>query len=273
MPQTKRYFEESEDLISGVSPDRPEFEALIRSKIGGRFKESVTPEKIGLAALIGDPTAKWSLRGFNSYEGIPTAQEIKDYAGPILEGKEPPAGKRIFGVGAGASPRTWAHEFRHDIERNEYNNRMLDVMYGSTSLPAYKANIEKVYEHLTRSDPENRKKSFEERYKIHYAPLEEKEKYVLNELKNSYASRREINEEMGTFSQIFNKDYIDKNFELNRSGAVGGTKGNKTLPKDILEFRSKFPFLNFIGRLEEPSSKKKATGGAIENTTHDRKLI
>lgn len=271
-PSTRRYFEESEDLISGVSPDRPEFEALIRSKIGGRFKESVTPEKIGLAALIGDPKAKWSLRGFQSREILPPEQ-IKEHAGPILEGKEPPAGKRIFGVGAGASPRTWAHEFRHDIERNEYNNRMLDVMYGSTSLPAYKANIEKVYEHLTRSDPENRKKSFEERYKIHYAPLEEKEKFVLDKLKNSYASGRELNEEMGAFSQIFDEGYIDKNFKLNRSGAVGGTKNGKTLPKDVLEFRSKFPFLNFIGRLEEPSTKKKATGGAIENTTHDRKLI
>lgn len=222
-PSTRRYFEESEDLISGVSPDRPEFEALIRSKIGGRFKESVTPEKIGLAALIGDPKAKWSLRGFQSREILPPEQ-IKEHAGPILEGKEPPAGKRIFGVGAGASPRTWAHEFRHDLERNEYNNRMLDVMYGSTSLPAYKANIEKVYEHLTRSDPENRKKSFEERYKIHYAPLEEKEKFVLDKLKNSYASGRELNEEMGAFSQIFDEGYIDKNFKLNRSGAVGGTK-------------------------------------------------
>lgn len=271
-PNTRRYFEESEDLISGVSPDRPEFETLIRSKIGGRFKELVTPEKIGLAALIGDPKAKWSLRGFQSREILPPEQ-IKEHAGPILEGKEPPAGKRIFGVGAGASPRTWAHEFRHDLERNEYNNRMLDVMYGSTSLPAYKANIEKVYEHLTRSDPENRKKSFEERYKIHYAPLEEKEKFVLDKLKNSYASRRELNEEMGAFSQIFDESYIDENFKLNRSGAVGGTKNGKTLPKDVLEFRSKFPFLNFIGRLEEPSTKKKATGGAIENTTHDRKLI
>jgi len=275
-PGTKRYFEEKEDLLTGRSPDSPEFQALVRSKIGDRFKESVTPEKIGLAALIGDPKEKWNLSGFQSKEIIPPEQ-IKSHVGPILEGREPPTGKRIIGVGASADAGTWAHEFRHDFERNERSNRMLDVMYSSTSLPAYEANIKKVYEYLINSDPENRKKSSNERF-ISYletfsTPIKEKEKYVLDALKNSYASRREVDEEIGPFSQIFGKNYVDKNFELNRSGAIGGTKGSKTLPKDILELRSKFPFLNFIGRLEEPDSKKKAVGGMIENTTHDRKII
>lgn len=277
MPQnTQRYFEEAEQGLEGRSPESPEFLALMRSKIGDRFKKSVTPEKIGLAALLGDPKANWNVRGFNSNE-IMSTKELEDYAGPVLEGKKPPEGKRIFGVGAGAQPRTWAHEFRHDLIRDEFGNRMLDVMYGSTSLPAYKANIEQVYEHLTSSNPENSKKSSNERF-ISYlealsTPIEEKEKFVLNALKNSYAARHEVDKAIGGFSQIFGKNYIDKNFELNRSGAVGGTKGSKTLPEDVLEFRSKFPFLNFIGRLEDPTSKKKAAGGAIENTTHDRKII
>ena len=86
-PNTRRYFEESENSLTGRFPESPEFQALIRSKIGDRFKESVTPEKIGLAALIGDPRKS---RAFLDLMSIPhgfqaprtlSPQEVEAYIG------------------------------------------------------------------------------------------------------------------------------------------------------------------------------------------------
>ena len=65
-------------------------------------------------------------------------------------------------------------------------------------------------------------------------------------------------------------DIVDKNYQINSSRPYIKTED---LPKDAIELRSKFPFLNFVGKVEEPESKKKSTGGTIENTTHDRKII
>lgn len=297
-PNTRRYFEESENSLTGRSPESPEFQALIRSKIGERFKESVTPEKIGLAALIGDPRKS---RAFLDLMGIPhgfqsprtlSPQEVEAYIGgsslagafskpedfskvgsELLDNRQVPKGKRIFGVGAAADVGTWSHEFRHDSEKNEIANRMMDVIYGSTSLPSYKANVKNVYNYLINSDPANTKKPFKEREKMRNAPLGEQEKYVLDRLKNNYIEGETAEAELGYFPRIFNLDYIDKNFELNRSGAVGGNKDGKPLPEDILKFRSKLPFLNFIGRLDEPALKKKAVGGNVEKVYIDRKMI
>lgn len=297
-PNTRRYFEESENSLTGRSPESPEFQALIRSKIGERFKESVTPEKIGLAALIGDPRKS---RAFLDLMSIPhgfqaprtlSPKEVEAYIGggslagifakpeqfsefgaELLDNRQVPEGKRIFGVGSAADAGTWSHEFRHDFEKDEIKNRMMDVIYGSTSLPSYKANIERVYNYLINSDPETTKKKFKEREQMRNASLNNQEKYVLDRLKNNYIEGESVEAELGFLPRIFNLDYIDKNFELNRSGAVGGNKDGKPLPEDILKFRSKLPFLNFIGRLDEPAPKKKAVGGNVEKVYIDRKMI
>jgi len=297
-PNTRRYFEESDNSLTGRSPESPEFQSLIRSKIGERFKESVTPEKIGLAALIGDPKKS---RAFLNLMGIPygfqsprtlSPKEVETYIGgsslvgaflkpesfseagaELLGNNKAPEGKRIFGVGAAADADTWSHEFRHDSEKNETANRMMDVIYGSTSLPSYKANVKNVYNYLINSDPANIKKTFKERENMRNASLNDQEKYVLDKLKNSYIEGETVEAELGFFPRIFNLDYIDENLELNRSGAIGGTKDGKTLPKNVLEFRSKFPFLNFIGRLDEQAPKKKAAGGNVEKVYIERKMI
>lgn len=283
-PNTRRYFEESGKLLEGRSPDQSrEFEALLRSKIGGQFQGLVTPEKVGLMALIGDPRSEYTIRGINYRPGVSNITDkdeglIREELSNVLaEGnQELPKGKKIFGLGAAADPRLYAHELRHESVVNaEDRNRLFDLMYSSTSIPAYKDNIKKAYEHFI-STPENRKLPFEERLGLANAPIEEKEKFVLNLLKDrDWLLRQAATDEDVSFLSAIRRpsNFIDKNLELNRSGAVGGFKGNKKLPSSLIEYRSKFPFLNFIGRIDEPAPKKKAAGGNVEKVYIDRKMI
>ncbi|MFM7856284.1 MAG: hypothetical protein ACKO96_31270, partial [Flammeovirgaceae bacterium] len=68
-------------------------------------------------------------------------------------------------------------------------------------------------------------------------------------------------------------NFVQKNIELNKAGAVGGHIGQEKLPEHIIEYRANLPFLNFVGRLGEYETIKKAAGGSVENTTHYRKMI
>jgi hypothetical protein len=230
-PNTRRYFEESGQLREGRTPDESrEFEALLRSKIGGQFQDLVTPENIGLMSLIGRPDFKYNYRGLNYPQGLDSPEEtefMREDLSTVLRSanQELPEGKRIFGLGSEADARLYAHELRHEKMGREYINRLMDLMYSSTSL---------------RDAASNRgeKVSF------------------LSRLRSADARK-----------------FIDKNFDLNRSGAVGGFKGSKKLPSNVIEYRSKFPFLNFIGRLEEPAVEKKATGGNVEKVYTERKMI
>lgn len=280
-PNTRRYFEESEQLLKGRSPESPEFAALMRSKVGGQFQGLVTPEILGVMALVGNPTeSNWSSAGIR-FNPLASEAQIKEILGPVLEeaNQEVPKGKRIFGIGSQADVGTYAHELRHESVGSEKTNRFFDVMYGSTSMPSYKANIERAYDYLTDT-PEYRNASFQERWVIDKAPLQQKEKLVLDALKskenNWILTDAAKNEGISPayFSEIENiEDFLDRNFKLNKSGAVGGFKGNKKLPSNIIEYRSKFPFLNFIGRLEEPDVKRKYTGGNVEKVYTERKMI
>lgn len=286
-PNTRRYFEESGNLLEGRSPDQSrEFEALLRSKVGDQFKGLVTPENVGLMALIGNPRSKYSLRGVNYYPGFSSTTDkqeelIREELSNVLEegNQELPKGKKIFGLGAAADPRLYAHELRHESTKHEGSNRLFDLMYSSTSIPAYKDNIEKAYDHLIYTT-ENRKLPFKERLRLANAPINEKEEFVLNALKsksNNWILRDAAREEGISFISSFKaadiEKFIDRNLELNRSGAVGGFQGSKKLPSSLIEYRSKFPFLNFIGRIDEPAPKKKATGGNVEKVYIDRKMI
>lgn len=284
-PNTRRYFEESGQLREGRTPDQSrEFEALLRSKIGGQYKDLVTPENIGLMALIGRPDFKYNYRGLNYPQGLDSPEEtelMRQELSTVLRSanQELPEGKRIFGLGSDADARLYAHELRHEKVGREYINRLMDLMYSSTSLPAYEDNIKKAYEYFTDNE-ENRKLPFRDRVKIANAPLEEKERFVLDRLKDKdwifrdAASNR--GEKVSFLSKLKSADakqFIDKNFDLNRSGAVGGFKDNKKLPSNVIEYRSKFPFLNFIGRLKEPDVERKYTGGNVEKVYTERKMI
>jgi len=266
MPQnTRRYFEESENLLRGRTPESygSEFAAVMRSKLGERFKHLASPEKLGLMSLIGDPRGSWNVAGVNFPTGLDNPKNerlMAEALEPVLEGGSMPKGKRIFGVGRGADAATYAHELRHDKVHDEVTNRMMDLIHGSTSLPAYKANIDKVYDYLSGFD-----------FRKKFDPIEQKEAKVLDFFK------RLANEEaqasgVGVSKRIFSGDWIKKNVELNKAGAVGGFLGQEKLPNSVIEFRAKLPFLNFVGRLGD-GSVKKASGGMIENTTHYRKIL
>jgi hypothetical protein len=280
-PNTRRYFEESEQLLKGRSPESPEFAALMRSKVGGQFQGLVTPERLGVMALVGNPAeSNWDTAGIR-FNPLASEAQIKESLGPVLDdaSQELQKGKRIFGIGSQADAGTYAHELRHENVGSEKVNRFFDVMYGSTSLPAYKANIKRAYDYLTDT-PEYRKASFQERWVIDNAPLQQKEKLVLDALKgkaNNWILKDAAKNEGISLAYAFEsaniEDFIDRNLKLNKSGAVGATKGGKKLDPVVLEFRSKFPFLNFMGRLEESDIKKKSTGGNVEKVYIERKMI
>jgi len=267
MPKnTRRYFEESEDLLKGRSPESygSEFAALMRSKLGSPYQHLASPAKLGLVSLVGDPKGDWNAAGVNFLTGLESTkdkQEMETALQPVLEGQPMPEGKRIFGIGRGADARTYAHELRHEDIKGELQNRMLDLIHSSTSLPAYKANVNQVYGYLTDFDPEKKN-----------TPVEEKEKRIFEEL-NYYLKRAPHDSDLGFFTKAMAGDWLNKNLEVNKAGAVGAFLDGKKLPNSMLKYRAKLPFLNFIGRLEEPKTAKKASGGSVENTTHDRKII
>lgn len=287
MPQnTRRYFEESGQLLEGRKPESPEFAALMRSKVGDRFKELVTPQNLGLMALIGDPKERYNYSGLN----FPAALDNPDRARKRMENslgtlvlnrpssvpvlsdgqQELPEGKRIFGLGAGADAGTYAHELRHErIRGDELENRMLDLVHSSTSLPAYKENIVNTFNYMVMNYDGKQATDI---------PFHEKEKYVLDGL--NYSIKHEAPKSGFTatkpdgFYNVFDNDFLSKNVRLNKAGAVGAFDASKNrLPKDFIDARAKLPFLNFVGRIEEPAPTKKRAGGMIENTTHDRKIL
>lgn len=268
-PNTRRYFEESNNMLEGRSPESygSEFAALMRSKLGPNHQYLASPEKIGLMSLIGDPKVAWNYAGMNYGKGLETPENTKEMAkdfSRVLDGREMPKGKRIFGIGSGASPATYAHELRHEDVKNEIRNRVVDLVHGSTSLPAYKDNIQQIYGYITNFD-----------YKLANIPIQEKEKKVLSELMGHIITEKRQSK-IGAVNSIIGdglSGFLEKNFELNKSGAIGGTMKGKTLPGSILEYRAKMPFLNFVGRLEDEKPTKKFTGGNVEKVSYDRKLI
>ena len=285
MPQnTRRYFEELGQSLKGRSPDSPEFAALLRSKIGKDYQHLVNPETIGLAALMGDPKATpsnlYGLNTGNTPKSLPERikhkleldeqlgkhfDEIKADRPPktwteTLTGKDK---KRIFALGNQADPETWAHEFRHEEIKSEDENRIQDL-FNSTSYPDYKNKINMWYNYGKKAAPE--------------VPFNEKEKIVLNELRLNLplAIQRYMSNQAGkTVSFEDAADLLKTHIDLNRSGAKGAyDSAGKKLDKNFIKARVDIPLLNFIGQgILEPTLKKKASGGSIEKTTHDRKII
>jgi hypothetical protein len=274
MPKgSHRYFEESENLLRGKSPEDygPEFAALMKSKLGGRFEGLVSPElnKVGLMSLVGNPSQFYDIAGIN-FSGndkdrlINIASEtIRPIAqkGDLEKIQE---GKRILGIGSGTDIGTYAHELRHEVVNDERKNRVYDLVYGSTSPASYKENLNQVYNYLTNFD-----------FRKQNIPIQEKEKLVLDFIKDEIANER--NEAFRFSRPPKEGDFLGENFKLNKEGAIGGFLNNKKLPKSILNDRSKMPFLNFVGRLgsleSEEENKRKAMGGNVERVSYDRKLI
>jgi hypothetical protein len=277
MPKnTRRYFEELNKQLKGRAPGSPEFEALIRSKIGGPFQGVVSPKTVEASELIGPadeeyPFARWA--GVNFPKEFPREkiarrlnQELGFFGQQVEQVSQLPEGKRIFGIGRHAGPDVWAHEYRHEQTGNEPKNRMYDVIYASTSLPAYKSNIDEAYIYLLTSSDDFKKLPFEEKQELLSVSLPDKESFVLNRIENypyllggleeaegvPYSARL-LGEIKGGFS---GKSRTERNKELNAT-----TRRTEDLPYDAVQLRAKFPFLNFVGKLAEPV--KKAKGGSM----------
>jgi hypothetical protein len=293
---TRRYFEELGQSLEGRSPDSPEFAALLRSKIGKDYQHLVNPETIGLAALIGDPRTRPSnLYGLNTgsseYEGTKKSllRRIKSKIGmdedfgkyfDEIKADRPPKTwtetitgkdkKRIFALGNQADPETWAHEFRHEEIKNEESNRIYDLL-NSTSYPDYKNKINMWYQYGRKLGPK--------------IPFDEKERIVLEQLRINlpleiyeYMKRELSPEDKNSGKGPIIQDAIDflnANIDLNRAGAKGPyDPTGKQLDRNLIKARADIPLLNFIGKgILESAPNKKASGGSIENTTHDRKII
>jgi len=275
---TRRYFEELDQQTKGRAPGSPEFEALVRSKIGGQFERHVSPQTIQASSLIGPadynfPTSR--IAGVNFLEEK-TPKERQQYLSRRI-GVSPaelssiPEGKRIFGVGRYAGPDMWAHEYRHESVSNERANRLFDVVYGSTSLPAYKTNIEGVYQYLLQTSDDYRRLPEEDKYALRNLSLPDKEDFVLDKIRKSYivhdAQQREdipfSASLLSTLKDVFTEgDMFDRSKRLNKE-----VQRTEDLPYDIIQMRAKLPFLNFVGRLAEPV--KKAKGDSIAKSHGD----
>lgn len=252
MPKgTPKYFEQMDPWGEQTSTDSPEFLAKVRAKIGDPYKDLVQP---GMFQNSRDKNWASTLAGIN-LSAVPMEKRIAAGREIGLGAIDP--NKPYIGVGAGASPATFAHEARHDKFRNELNNRLQDLYY-SDSLPQYAANIQSAYEDM-RNDMGGRKTK--------NIPFREKEKYVLN---------------MATIALSNTKSGIDidKHVNINTDPNVDPMT---MLSKKAVKDRVAYPFLNFVGDPNLPDADKvkqesidihgKAKGGFIENTTHDRKII
>ena len=288
MPQnTRRYFEELGQSLEGRSPDSPEFAALLRSKIGKEYQHLVNPETVGLAALVGDPKAEPSnLYGVNMgnttkslpkriKEKLETDKQLGKYFQEVGSDRPPQTWldtitgkpqKRIFALGTQADPETWAHEFRHEEIKHEHENRIQDLL-NSTSYPDYKNKINMWYHHITGS-PDKKK-----------MPFDQQEKFVLDRLRQDLplAVQAYMNKQTGKSVNYEDADsFVKNNINMNRSGVKGAhdAAGNK-LDDFTIKARADIPLLNFIGmgKTSELTPAKKAAGGSVENTTHDRKII
>lgn len=287
---TTRYFEELDEQTIGRSPESPGIEALLRSKIGGQFQELVTPENLKKMYMLGRPDSYSYYSGFNARPMVEkglTPTEIaskitKDFSSALQDGERVPEGKTIIGVGRNANPNTFAHELRHEKswnfnqEKDELVNRFYDLMYGSTSYPAYTSNLRRVYDAAIRRDPDFYKGTedadYARRRKMAWKVSDkDREDYILKHpFLKELLSPLEENVSFSTFMKNVFSDIVEKNYQINSSNPYLKTED---LPKDSIELRSKFPFLNFIGRLDESASKRKYAGGNVEKVYTERKMI
>lgn len=271
---TRRYFEELDKQLKGRAPGSPEFEALVRSKIGGQFQDLASPEIIAQSELIGAPEQNVysAYRGMN-YDPRRSPEQVKQNLrkhvrdrGLDAQIEALPDEKRIFALGKQANPKIWSHEFRHERVDDETLNRYYDLIYGSTSLPAYRANIKDLYVKLILDSPDFRKLPYEEQLGIARGlTLKDMENYVLDKLDKrdlvDFALRKEKIPVSAALLADFkdmlaNKNFVARNVEANQT-----ITRTEDLPYDMIQARARLPFLNFVGKLKEPV--KKSTGGSV----------
>ena len=171
-----KYFEQMDPYGGRISTDDFDFVAKVRAKLGPEYEHLVDEKTKSQAANIGRPDAKYTDLGYRYRAehldpNIITQERKKDARlattfGQLEDILSP--SKLVYGLGAGASPRTFAHEFRHKLVDNENKNRLLDVL-SSDSHPDYVRNLRFLYENIHRKSADS-------------VPISELEKLLHNQL-------------------------------------------------------------------------------------------
>ena len=266
-PGTRRYFEERGRALQGSPPTGIEREAQIRAKLGPEYQEAIT--KLGETAMIGDPMEQWSLQGIN-FTPNKSREEMTKYMEnklePILSSspeRKLPEGKRIFAIGRKATPQIYAHELRHEGIFDEGYNRVMDLV-NSGSAPAYRDNIESLYNYHMANDPvyENADESGQD-FLARKVPFKDKERYVLNIIRPSLT--RYFQKEAPVFSGgDWGSEILRQNYNLNALGAKGAVKDTgEQLQRKVIKERARYPFLNFVGRENMPVAEEEKNQFAL----------
>ena len=316
---TPRYFKKLLSYEDRVTPDDTEFESRVRAHLGTGLQGLYNKD---VAAGVALPTDAFTLLGFNSKDAndarlrlqqqLKEAQAKKDTAGitalqeklnnfmgdkrerlnfPELAGLQE-QGKHVFGVGAAASPRVYAHEFRHDKIEGEHANRIYDVL-NSTSYPEYVNNLVSLYSNSGNDDRLRRSASIallsegdtKDYSSLPLGKMEEELLPSINWNTNSvipgvydkdapyvnaedHAALNRGTYNYGVIHKGFNK-LLGKNLEGYDPDLGGSLTQPQDIPKSFLEERNYYPGLNFIGRAkayeDQATAQKKATGGSIES--------
>ena len=267
-----KYFKQLDPYAGYISVDDPEFLGQVRSKIGDSDKDLVQE---GMFQNIGDKNTRGNILGVN-LSRTPENKRVAAAENVGLGSLDP--SKPYVGVGAGASPQTFAHEARHTRIKDEADNRMADLI-SSNSLAQYKSNINSVYESLFPNSAIEEMTAVETgaQKSIPFAKREAKiiSHIIQNKpLHSIYNIRKHIDINRGEPSNLV--EFTTSPMEYITGDRPVGEHG--PLVRSTYKERVKYPFLNFVGyaareeRTDKPKNKK-YNGGSIENTTNYGKLI
>lgn len=269
--------EELDRYGNRVEIDDPEFEAKARARIGAPYVGEVDKN-----TAYGFPRMYDGTLGMNLGDQPVGDRKniIKHEVGLAALRDYPDPSKYVLGFGEGASPRVYAHEFRHNKVDDEIANRTLDLVHSNTPYQ-YASNVQSLYEKLYGEEGKE-------------LPFQIREKRVLDHVAWGghglvVERHRDINRgQQGEFREFMSHpiDYMrgERYEDPYKQAATKLTKGT-------LQARVEYPYLSFVGREDLPDplfaeekgryrreiaaqgKQKKAAGGAIENTTHYRKMI
>mgnify|MGYP003325193054 CR=1 FL=1 len=248
-----------------INPDSPEFEAKVRSNIPDAYRYLVDKNK---AAGIKDPTKMYSTLGLNVSDAdvFHRLTQFDSLSKDDVK-KLSDESKHVYGIGLGASPLVYAHEFQHDKIDDEFNNR-LALLTASNSPESYWHNINDVYNWYVMNRATHSEKDPKTGKHIPYKnsdPFKQKEEAVLNSL-NAYFRARDMNGAENILGKGNYPPNTDLHREVNQNWDAGKDpprlwttypmdylKGNTretskgVLPRTMIEERAKFPYLNFVG--------------------------
>ena len=239
-----KYFQQIDPFGGRISTDDPEFVAAVRAKLGPEYEHLVDENTRSQAANIGRPDAKYTDLGYRYRAehldpNIITQERKKDARlattfGQLEDILSP--SKLVYGLGAGASPRTFAHEFRHKLVDNENKNRLLDVL-SSDSRPDYIKNLRFLYENIHGKSAND-------------VPIPELEKLLHNQL-GVHNLRSAADPE--NYAAHVPHEWEDRKRTLENSGilSVLPNVAQQYIQRKAAMDRVAQPYLNFEGKEQE----------------------